>query len=140
MKDIKTTYNLSNNTQISRKKEIISSTISVVSAFIAGSCCVGPALFVIFGTSFSTIGFLGSVFEPYRWLFLSIGYLSIGYSLYKLYDIKGQIKKIFGKPAIKCACNESAWAKRLSIGITWFSFTLLVIATFYPLLLAKIFK
>ena len=123
------------------KRENVASLVGVISAFIAGSCCIGPALFVIFGASFGTIGFLGSVFEPYRWLFLSIGYLSISYSIYRLYDIKDRIKKILKKPIIECAaCNEPTWAKRFSVGITWFSFVLLIAATFYPLLLSKIFK
>ncbi len=126
--------------QISRKKENMSSLIGVVSAFIAGSCCIGPAVFVIFGTSFGTIGSIGSIFEPYRWLFLGIGYLSIGFSLYKLYDIKDRIKKILKKPVITCACNESVRARRFSIGITWFSFVLLIGATLYPLVLSKIFQ
>lgn len=141
MKSILHTYKLSTNGRVSRKKENIASLVGVISAFIAGSCCIGPALFVIFGASFGTIGFLGSVFEPYRWLFLSIGYLSIGYSIYRLYDIKDRIKKILKKPVIECAaCNEPTWAKNFSLGITWFSFVLLIVATFYPLLLSKIFK
>ena len=141
MKSILHTYKLSNSGRTSRKKENIASLVGVISAFIAGSCCIGPALFVIFGASFGTIGFWGSVFEPYRWLFLSIGYLSIGYSIYRLYDIKDRIKKILKRPVIVCAaCNEPTWAKRFSVGITWFSFVLLIVATFYPLLLSKIFK
>lgn len=141
MKNIMNTYKLSNSGRISRKRDNIASLVSVISAFIAGSCCIGPALFVVFGASVGTIGFLGSVFEPYRWLFLSIGYLSIGYSVYRLYDIKDRIKRILKKPVIECAaCNEPTWAKRFSIGITWFSFVLLLGATFYPLLLSKIFK
>ncbi len=140
MQDITNNNNLSNSSQISRKKENISSLIGVISAFIAGSCCIGPAIFVVFGTSLGTIGFIGSVFEPYRWLFLSIGYLSISYSLYRLYNIKDKIKKILKKPVFTCACDESVWAKRLSIGITWFSFALLIIATVYPTLLSKFMK
>ena len=40
----------------------------MVSALLAGSCCLGPLLFLLFGVSAGSLSFL-QVFAPYRTLF-----------------------------------------------------------------------
>ena len=110
-------------------KELFGSLIGTLASLFAASCCIAPTLFLIFGISAGGLGSL-SVLEPYRWYFLSVAYLAVGYSFYKLY-----IKK----PAVECACQEPLWSRRVSKGVTWVSLILLIFATFYPYVLVKIY-
>ncbi len=79
------------------KKENISSIGTVVAAFLAASCCIGPAIFVIFGTS---AGFLGKLafFETYRAYLLGAGFLMLGFSFWKLFLKKAD-----------CTCEMEKW-------------------------------
>ncbi|BAI80383.1 mercuric ion transport protein [Deferribacter desulfuricans SSM1] len=123
---------------MSINKETISGTIGTLAALLGASCCILPTLLVIFGISLGSAGGFFSNLEAYRWLFLGIGYLSVGYSIYSLY-LKNWIKrKIFNKPSINCACKENKLNKFSKI-ITWISLFLLIVATFYPYILPLIF-
>lgn len=77
------------------KKEHLSNIGTIVVSLLATSCCLGPAIFVVFGTS---IGFLGnlSFMEPLRPYFLGAAFLMAGFSFWKLYVRK----------RIECACEE----------------------------------
>jgi len=115
----------------------IPNSIGAVVTLLAASCCVGPTIFVVFGASIGSLGFLGAL-EPYRPIFLLIGYMAIGYSLYKLY-LKDYFKeKILKKPRIQCVCEEPAWINKFSKVTTWVAFVLLVVVTVYPYILVKI--
>ena len=119
-------------------KEFLGSFIGSIASVLAASCCVVPTLFVVFGVSAGSLGFL-SALEPYRWYFLAVAYVAVGYSLYSLY-LKNWLKeKILKKPAVECACEEPSWTRKLSKGITWTALVLLIIATFYPYVLLKIY-
>ncbi len=98
------------------KKENLSSLGSVVAALLATSCCVGPAVFVVFGTS---VGFLGklSVLEPLRPYMLGAAFLMLGYSFRKLYP-----------KAPDCDCEADIRTRRVARGILWVGFTALVVA------------
>ncbi len=114
-------------------REAVSGVVGTVASILAASCCVVPSLFVVFGVSAGSLSFL-SALEPYRWLFLGIAYISVGYSLYRLY-----LKRLLRKAEVECACEELKWTQRLSRGITWFALVLLVFATFYPYVLEKVY-
>ena len=119
-------------------REFLGSLVGTFASLLAASCCVVPTLFVVFGVSAGSLSFL-SALEPYRWYFLAVAYIAVGYSLYKLY-LKNWVKeKLFKKPAIECACEEPGWTQKLSKGVTWFALVLLVFATFYPYVLEKIY-
>jgi len=66
------------------KTENISNFGTIIASLLATSCCVGPAIFVVFGTS---IGFLGkfSFLEPFTPFFLGAAVLMLGFSFWKLY-------------------------------------------------------
>ncbi len=110
-------------------REFLSSTAGILFSFLASSCCIAPTLFVVFGVSVSGLGFLSSL-EPYRKLLLIGGYLSVIYSLYRFY---------FKKSSIECACDEPSLAKKIGKVFAWVSLLLLIIASFYPYILAKIY-
>jgi mercuric ion transport protein len=80
---------------------------SIVASFLAASCCVGPAIFVIFGTSagfFSKLSFL----EKYRPYLLGAAFLMLGYSFVNLY---------IRKPS--CDCAEDIRNRKIARGIFW---------------------
>ena len=115
-------------------KETFSGAIGTIAALLGASCCIAPTLFVIFGVSLGGLGGTLSKLEPYRWYFLAVGYVAVGYSIYSLY-LKNWVKeKFLKKPAIECACEEGTLNK-ISKFLTWFSLVLLIVATVYPYLL-----
>ncbi len=119
-------------------REFFGSLVGTFASLLAASCCVVPTLFVVFGVSAGSLSFL-SALEPYRWYFLAVAYIAVGYSLYKLY-LKNWVKeKLLKKPAIECACEEPDWTQKLSKGVTWVALVLLIVATFYPYVLEKLY-
>ncbi len=73
------------------KSENVSTMGTVVTSFLAASCCLGPAIFVLFGAS---AGFLGklSFFEAYRPYLLAAGFVMLGFSFWKLFLKKENCK------------------------------------------------
>jgi mercuric ion transport protein len=103
------------------KKENISSAGTIVTSLLAASCCVGPAVFAIFGTS---VGFLGklTILDPVRPYLLTAAFVMFGYSFWKLY-----LKK-----TIPCACEADMRARRIARGIFWTGFAALIFAVSFP--------
>jgi len=86
---------------------------SILSAFLASSCCLAPLLFLVFGISASSLSFL-QVLAPYKWLFSTISIVVILY-LWREY---------FKKNSITCSSNFCKnYTLYLSIG-TLFVFIL----------------
>ncbi len=120
-------------------KETITGALGTIAALLGASCCIAPTLFVIFGVSLGSFGGTLSALEPYRWYFLAVGYIAVGYSIYSLY-LKNWVKeKILKKPAIECACEEGNLNK-VSKVLTWISLVLLIVATVYPYILPIILE
>lgn len=99
-----------------RKKENVSSFGTVLASLLATSCCIGPAIFVVFGTS---IGFLSKltfliVLRPYL---LGTAFLMLAYSFWKLY---------LKKP--DCSCPEDLRTRRIARAIFWIGFAALSFA------------
>jgi mercuric ion transport protein len=106
------------------KAENISTMGTVLTSFLAASCCIGPAIFVLFGAS---AGFLGklSFFETYRPYLLATGFVMLGYSFWKLFIQKPD-----------CKCEADIRSRKIARGIWWFGFAALVFAaSFRPVLL-----
>ena len=80
---------------------------SIIASFLAASCCVGPAVFVLFGTS---AGFLSklSFLERYRPYLLGAAFLGLGYSFFNLY---------IRRPS--CSCAEDIRNRRIAKVIFW---------------------
>ena len=105
------------------KSENLSNFGTITASLLATSCCVGPAIFIIFGTS---IGFLGkfSFLEPLTPFFLIAAFLMLGFSFWKLY-LKNP----------DCTCKADVRRRRLARGVWWFGFSALIFATtFRPIL------
>ncbi len=97
---------------------------SIIASFLAASCCIGPAVFVLFGTS---AGFLGklSFLERFRPYLLGAAFVMLGYSFYNLYVKKPD-----------CDCAEDIRNRKIARGIFWIGLVAVVISlTFRRLIL-----
>jgi mercuric ion transport protein len=104
---------------IALKKENLSSFGSIATALLAASCCIGPVIFIIFGTS---VGFLSklTVLDPYRPYMLGAAFLMLGYSFWKLY-----MKKV------DCNCEADFRTRRIARMIFWTAAVALIISASY---------
>jgi len=109
------------------KKENVSSLGTIIASLLATSCCIGPAIFVVFGTS---IGFMGklAIFEPFRPYFLTAAAAMLGFSFWKLY-----LKKT------ACDCAEDVRAKKIARVILWVGILLFVFALSFQKILLLIY-
>ena len=98
------------------KTENISNFGTVVASFLAASCCIGPAIFVVFGAS---VGFMGKLtfFETYRPYLLGAGFLMLAFSFWKLF---------LKKP--DCTCDADIRSRKIARGIWCFGFVSLIFA------------
>jgi mercuric ion transport protein len=101
------------------RKENISSTGSIVGALLAASCCIGPVIFILFGTS---VGFMSNlmVLDPYRPYMLGAAFLMLGYSFWKLYVRQ-----------VDCNCEADIRTRRVARIIFWTAATALIISASY---------
>ena len=110
------------------KNENISSMGTILTSFLAASCCIGPAIFVIFGTSasfMSTFAFL----EPLRAYLLGAAILLLGFSFWKLY-LKKQ----------DCRCKEDFKARKIARGIFWVGTVVFVISASFQSVLIHFYQ
>lgn len=110
------------------KTENISGLGTLLASLLAASCCIGPAIFVVFGTS---VGFLGrlSFLDPLRPYLLDIAFLTFAYSFWKLY---------LKRP--DCECVESFKARKVARGIFWVGFAALVFAASFGKVIIWIYE
>jgi len=110
------------------RRENISSLGTILTAFLATSCCIAPAIFVIFGSS---IGFLGklNILEPISPYLLGTAFLMLSYSFWKLY-----IKKV------ECTCKEDIRARRLGRIIFWIGFVALIFASSFQTIILRMYS
>ncbi len=117
-------------------REAVLGLLGFVSGLLAASCCIAPTLFVIGGVSISWLGSVGSTLELYRPIFLGIGYASVAYAVYKLF-LK---RRFFTKGTVECACEEPRLFNKVAKVLTIASLILLIIATFYPHIVARVYS
>lgn len=101
------------------KKENISSMGTILASFLAASCCIGPAVFVVFGTSIGVLGKL-SIMEAMRPYLLGAGFLMLCIPFWKLYVRKPD-----------CSCEADVRSRKIARGIWWFGFISLVFAAMF---------
>jgi mercuric ion transport protein len=108
------------------RKEAVTSTGSIVTALLAASCCIGPAIFVVFGASVGLLGRL-AVLAPLRPYFLAAAAVLLGYSFWRLYLKRAD-----------CICVADLRARRLARIIFWVGAGLTVFALVFERVLSWI--
>ncbi len=98
------------------KSENASSLGTALVSFLAASCCIGPAIFVVFGAS---VGFLGkfAFLGAFRFYFLGLGFLMLGFSFWKLFLKKRE-----------CECENDIRSQKIARGIWGVGFVSLIFA------------
>jgi mercuric ion transport protein len=109
------------------KKETVASCSIVATSFLAASCCIGPAIFVVFGASIAFLGRL-TFMEAFRPYLLGAGGGLLGYSFWRLY-----LKKT------ECNCKGDVRAQRIARVVFWFGFAAIVFAASFQTILLWIY-
>ncbi len=88
-------------------------------SLLAASCCIGPVIFIIFGTS---VGFFSkfAILSPYRPYLLGAAFIMLGYSFWKLYLKKED-----------CKCEADLRTRRIARAIFWTAAVALIISASY---------
>ena len=112
--------------EVMDKKQKLSFAGIVVSALLAISCCVGPAVFLLTGASISFLGSL-SFLAPYKLYFIASGAIFLGIVIWTTF-----IKKK------KCACPADRKKVRLAQIITIAGLLLFIASLFFTKLITFI--
>lgn len=110
------------------KTENLSSIGTIIASFLAASCCIGPAIFVIFGTTFGFMGNL-SFMESLHPYFNGLAILLFSFSFWKLY---------LKKP--ECNCKEDVKSRKIARGILWFGAGAIAISASFQTVLLRIYQ
>ena len=101
---------------------------AIVSSLLIASCCIGPAVFVIFGASLSFLGWF-KVLEPYQSYFIVLAALLLGISFWKL-----NLKKS------DCDCEEKdTRVSTISKTIFWIGLTAFMVAISLPRIILMVY-
>ena len=112
--------------EVMDKKQKLSFVGIVVSALLAISCCVGPAVFLLTGASISFLGSL-SFLEPYKPYFIASGATFLGIAFWTTF-----IKKK------KCACPADHKKAHLAQILTITGLLLFIASLFFTKLITFI--
>lgn len=102
---------------------------SLVSAFLASICCIGPVVFAILGVSGATFV---QKFESYRSLFIVVTVLLLGTAFYFTYKKKPAEECV---PGSYCANPKSDRVNKI---VLWIATVLVAFFIFFPDLISKI--
>lgn len=102
---------------------------------LIASCCLAPALFLLFGVSVSALGSL-SVFEPYRPYFIAGGGALLLYAGTRIF------RPVSAEVAAECtddACAPRSPSRRLTRALFLAASAVYVVAIVYPNVLAAFY-
>jgi hypothetical protein len=106
-------------------KDHLATAGTLASAALIASCCVGPVLFLVFGTTIGALSSLG-ILEPYRAYFIGGGFGFWGYGFYRLY-VRTPVTP--GGVACAEACERPSSRAR---ALLWVGFAILLLAIALP--------
>lgn len=114
------------------KNETLATSGALGLSVLIASCCIGPALFLLFGVSVGALGVF-SVLEPYQPYFIGAAVLALGFAGYQIF-----------RPArtdTDCgddACAPDSRSRRLTRRFFIVVVVLFAVATAYPYVLNAI--
>ena len=94
---------------------------TLLSAFLASVCCVGPVVFAALGVGAGATGILSASadlatsFVPFRPLFIGISVLFLGFAFYSVYRKKG----IGSSEHCVCDMEQGGQIKKRSRSLVW---------------------
>ena len=116
-----------------KKEALATGGLLGVSVLIA-SCCVAPALLLLFGVSISALGAL-SVLEPYQPIFIVLGGVLLAYAGVRIY----RAAPVTASDACADgACAPDSRSRKLTRRFFVAAVTVYVVAIFYPFVLAAL--
>ena len=118
----------------SRRWSVAASLSSIVSAFMASICCVGPLVFALLG-----LGGAGLLvkFEPYRPYFVAVTFVLLGSGFYLTYR-KPRAAAATTEDGPECACPAPR-ANRAGKIMLWIAIVLVVVFLSFPYLAPYLF-
>lgn len=102
---------------------------------LIASCCLGPALFLLFGVSVGALSAL-SIFEPYRPLFIALGGALLAYAGWRIF------RPVPVEATTDCAddaCAPASPSRRASRVLFFAASAVYLLAIVYPNVLAAIY-
>jgi mercuric ion transport protein len=117
-----------------RRESLATGGVFGLSVLIA-SCCLGPALFLLFGVSAGALGSL-SVFDPVRPYLIALGGALLLYAGVRIH------RTPFAATEARCtgdACAANSPARRLNRRLFWAASGLYVVAVAYPTIVAALY-
>jgi mercuric ion transport protein len=121
----------------SRRWTLTASISSIISAFIASACCVGPLVFALLG-----IGGAGLLvkFEPYRPYFIVVTFALLGTGFYLTYrkpKAAASTTAVEGGPECECPAPRANRAGKIML---WVATVLVIAFLSFPYLAPYIFS
>jgi len=110
------------------KTENLTSLGTIVASFLAASCCIGPAVFVIFGTTFGFLSKL-SFMESLQPFLIGLALALFSFSFWRLY---------LKKP--ECDCTEDVKSRTIARGILWVGAGAIAISASFQSVLLRIYQ
>jgi mercuric ion transport protein len=107
------------------KKESVAAGGAIGASLLIASCCVAPTLFLLFGVSVGTLGFLGSL-EPYRPIFIALGGAALAYAAWRAW------RPAAGAECAGETCAADSASRRRTRGLIIAALILYGIAISYP--------
>ena len=117
------------------KKEDLAVGGAIGASLLIGACCLGPALFLLFGVSIGAIGMLSSL-EPYRPFFVVLGGVALVYAASRAWLPVPAAAS--GEECTDETCAPGSRQRRRTRGVVAFAVILYGLAIAYPHALAAL--
>lgn len=117
------------------KRETLAAGGVVGLSVLIASCCLGPALFLLFGVSVGALGSL-AVFEPYRPLLIAGGGALLVYAGTRIF----RAAPAAGEACASDACAPGSRSRRITRALFVGAGVIYLTAIVYPYVLAAIYR
>ncbi len=110
------------------KKETLATGGLLGVSFLIASCCIGPAVLLLFGVSISALGAL-SALEPFRPFFIVLGGVLLAYVGARIYRT---VPSMVDDACTDGACAPDSRSRKLTRRLFGAAVVVYVVSIFYP--------